>query len=80
MIQKDARLARMEQKTHAVEMVMAFVMLLLLIQLWLLNAAVEAYQAAHAALAIPTFIASMLCFLLNLGALKYLYAIDRKQE
>lgn len=79
MIHRNIHLARMEQKTQAVMMVMVLVMLVLLIQLWLLNAAVESYLAANTALAVPTFVASLFCFLLNLVGLKYLYAIDRKQ-
>ncbi len=78
MIQKDPHLAKLEQKSQGVMTILTMVMLVLLIQLWLLNIAVEGFLAAHTYLAVPTFLASGFCFLLNLGALKYLYAIDRK--
>jgi len=54
------------------------VMFVLLIQLWLLNIAVEAYMAGHTGLAVPTFIASLFCFGLNLIALRYLHNIDKR--
>jgi hypothetical protein len=80
MILKDPRTAKLEQKMSGLLTVMVLVMLVLLIQLWLLNIAVEAYLAAHAGLAVPTFLASMFCFALNLAALKYLYVLDRQDE
>jgi len=80
MILKTPRAAKLQQKMSGVSTVMVLVMLVLLIQLWLLNIAMEAYLAAHMGLALPTFLASAFCFALNLGALKYLYTIDRNEE
>ena len=80
MILKNPRAAKQEQKMAGMLSVMLMVMLVLLIQLWLLNIAMEAYLAAHIGLAVPTFLASLFCFALNLAALKYLYVIDRKDD
>ncbi len=80
MIQKDPRLARIEQRSQGITTLMALVMVILLIQLWLLTVALEAHLAAHESLAVPTFLASGFCFIVNLGLLKYLYDIDRKSE
>lgn len=80
MIQKDPQLAKLEQKTHSVMTILLVVMLVLLIQLWLLNIAMESYLAVHIGLALPTFLASGFCFLLNLAALRYLYSVDKRGD
>ena len=80
MIQKDPLLAKLAQRTQNIETLLVLVMVILLIQLWLLSIALEEYMAAQNALALPTFAASALCFLLNLWLLKYLYDVDRKKE
>ncbi len=77
MIGKDPRLAKLEQRSQAIVMLMVFVMVVLLIQLWLITIALEEYLAARTTAAIPTFLASGFCFLLNLWLLKYVYDIDR---
>ena len=79
MIKRDTHLAQLEQRSQAISMLMIFVLLVLLLQFWLLSVAIEEYLAAHTALAIPTCAASGFCFLINLGLLKYLYEIDRKE-
>ena len=79
MIQKDPRLAKLEQKSHGILTLMVMAMLLLLVQLWLITIALEEYLAARHDLAIPTFAASGFCFLLNLWLLRILYQIDRKK-
>ncbi len=79
MILKNPHTAKQDQKSSGLLSVMLMVMLGLLIQLWLLNIAVEEYLAAHVGLAAPTFLASLFCFALNLAGLKYLYVIDSKE-
>ena len=79
MIQKDPQAAKQEQKASGVLSVMLMVMLVLLIQLWLLNIAVEEYLAGHMGLALPTFLGSLFCFALSLAALKCLYIIDKRE-
>lgn len=76
----DIRLADMEQRVQSIMTLMALVLVVLLIQLWLLTIALEEYMAAKTSLAVPTFAASGLCFLLNLVLLRYLYDVDRKRE
>lgn len=77
MIQRDPELARFEQKSQSVLPLMVGVMVLLLLQLWLITIALESYLAANTSEAVPTFAASVGCFLLNLWLLKYLYRVDR---
>ena len=80
MIQKDPKRARWEQRTQAISLLMVGVLILLLIQLWLITIALEEFLAARTGLAIPTFLASGACFLLNLGMLKYLNDLDKKED
>ena len=76
----DPRLAKLEQRTQSVTTLTILVLVVLLIQLWLLTIALEEYMAARTELALPTFGASCLCFLLNLWLLKYLYDVDRNRK
>jgi hypothetical protein len=76
----DPKMAKFEQRAQGVMTLMVMVMVLLLIQLWLLTIALEEYMAARATLALPTFLASAGCFLLNLWLLRYLYALDKERE
>ena len=80
MIQKDPRLAKLAQRTQNIVTLMVLVLVILLIQLWLLNIALEEFMAAQHTLALPTFGASCVCFLINLWLLKYLYDIDRNEN
>ena len=80
MISKDTHLARLEQRTQIMGMLMVLVLLVLLLQFWLLSVAIEEFLAARATLAIPTFGASCCCLLVNLGLLKYLFDIDREEK
>ncbi|HZO91080.1 MAG TPA: DUF6755 family protein [Chthonomonadaceae bacterium] len=80
MIFRDPRLSKLEQRSQGILTLMILIMVILLVQLWLITIALEEYLAAHTALAIPTFIASGFCFLLNLWLLKYLYALDRNDQ
>lgn len=75
----DPRYTRKSQKTALLGMLLIFVLLILLIQLWLITIALEEYLAVRASLAIPTFLASFCCFGLNLWLLKYVYDLDRKE-
>jgi hypothetical protein len=72
--------ARLEQKTRAVSVLTVVILLILLIQIWLVTIALEEYLAARDSLAVGTFLASGVCFLLNLGLLKYLYDLDRARD
>lgn len=74
---KDPHLARLNQRSQNVLTLLVMVMVVLLIQLWLLSIALEEYMAAQNRLALPTFLVSVGCLLVNLWLLKYLYDIDR---
>ncbi len=55
---------------------LAFVMLLVVLQLWLLSATMNAYLGGDESVIWPASVASLLCLLLNAGLLRYLYKLD----
>lgn len=77
-MQTDLKRTKWLQRTQLISMLMIFVLVLLLIQLWLVTIALEEFLGAKSSLALPTFLASLGCFGLNLWVLKYVNDIDRK--
>jgi len=67
-----------EQKTTIVYGILCIVIVLVALQLWLLTATMNAYLGGDTAVILPALAASLICFLLNLGLLRYLYAMERK--
>ena len=74
---KTERDVRSIQRTQALGLVTVFVLAILLIQLWLLTIAMEDFLAGHKSLALPTFLASGGCLLINLWLLRYVNKIDQ---
>ncbi len=52
--------------------ILFFVVLLVVLQLWLLTATMNAYLGGDMAIALPAALASLVCLALNLGLLLYL--------
>jgi len=67
-----------EHKISIVYGILCIVLVLVVLQLWLLTATMNAYLGGDAGVVWPAAIASLICFLLNLGLLRYLYAMDRR--
>jgi hypothetical protein len=61
-----------EQRTTIVYGMLVFVVILVVLQLWLLTATMNAYLGGDDGVVWPAAIASLLCFLLNVGLLRYL--------
>jgi hypothetical protein len=59
-----------------VNAMLALVILLVILQLWLLTATMNAYLGGDRAVAVPAAIASVVCFGLNAGLLRYLFRLD----
>lgn len=57
--------------------ILTIVLILGLMQLWLLTATMNAYLGGDHAVAWPALGASLVCLLLNLGLLRYLYLLER---
>lgn len=67
-----------EQKITVVYGILCIVVVLVVLQLWLLTATMNAYLGGATDVIWPALIASLVCFLLNLGLLRHLYAMERK--
>lgn len=59
---------------------LAFVIMLVVLQLWLLSATMNAYLGGDQRVVWPAALASTACFLLNAGLLRYLYFLDRERR
>lgn len=66
-----------EQQLPIVYGILSVVLVLVVLQLWLLTATMNAYLGGDHAVVWPAAAASLVCFLLNLGLLRYLYALGR---
>jgi hypothetical protein len=66
-----------EQKTTIVYGILCIVLILVVMQLWLLTATMNAYLGGDERPIWPAALASLVCFGLNAGLLRYLYVIER---
>jgi len=66
-----------EQRTTIVYGMLAFVLILVVLQLWLLTATMNAYLGGDDSVVWPAAGASFVCLLLNLGLLRYLGRLTR---
>jgi hypothetical protein len=65
------------QRMTIVNGMLAFVLMLVVLQLWLLTATMNAYLGGDESIVWPAAAASLACLLLNAGLLRYLYHIER---
>ena len=68
-----------QQRTTIVHGMLAFVLVLVVLQLWLLTATMNAYLGGDESVIWPAAMASLFCLALNSGLLRYLYRIDRSR-
>ena len=66
-----------EQRMTIVFGMLAFVLMLVVLQLWLLTATMNAFLGGDESVIWPGATASVICLLLNAGLLRYLYYVDR---
>jgi hypothetical protein len=57
--------------------ILAIVVLIVVLQLWLLSATMNAYLGGDRTILLPAALASLVCLALNAGLLWYLYALER---
>lgn len=69
-----------EQKTTIVYGILCLVLILVVLQLWLLTATMNAYLGGDDAIVWPAAAVSLVCFALNAGLLWYLYAMERARS
>ena len=65
-----------EQRTTILYGMLAFILILVILQLWLLTATMNAYLGGDEGVIWPAAAASIFCLVLNLGLLRYLYYIE----
>jgi hypothetical protein len=68
------------QRSTIVNGMLAFVVVLLVLQLWLLTATMNAYLGGDGSVIWPAAAASLACLVLNAGLLRYLYHIERTRQ
>ena len=68
------------QRATIVNGMLAFVIVLVVLQLWLLTATMNAYLGGDQSVIWPAAMASLICLLLNAGLLRYLYHIERTRQ
>jgi hypothetical protein len=66
-----------DQRTTIVQGMLAFVLVTVLLQLWLLTATMNAWLGGDDSLVWPAAIASLFCLVLNSGLLVFLRRIER---
>jgi hypothetical protein len=71
------RVFTLHQRMTIVYGILCTVLVLVVLQLWLLTATMNAYLGGDEAVILPAALASLACLLLNLGLLRYLYRIER---
>jgi len=69
-----------EQRAPIVQGMLAFVLILVVLQLWLLTATMNAYLGGDDAIVWPAAAGSLACFLLNAGLLRYLYRLGQRSK
>lgn len=65
------------QKMVIVQGILFMVFIIDILQLWLITATMNSYLGGDEGVPVPAAIFSVVCLLLNLGLLKFLYALDR---
>jgi hypothetical protein len=66
-----------EQRTTVINGILCFVLILVVLQLWLLTATMNAFLGGDASVIWPAAGASVVCLLLNVGLLRYVYRMER---
>jgi hypothetical protein len=69
-----------EQRTTIVYGMLAFVLIIVILQLWLLTATMNAYLGGDESVIWPAAVVSLLCLLLNVGLLSYLRNLERTRR
>jgi Kef-type K+ transport system membrane component KefB len=67
-----------QQKMTILFAIMLVVVMIVVLQLWLLTATMNAFLAGQERVILPAAMASIVCFGLNLGLLSYIYRMERR--
>jgi uncharacterized membrane protein YkgB len=72
------RVLSRQQKTTIIFGILSIVIVMVVLQLWLLTATMNAFLAGQERVIIPAAVASIICFALNAGLLSYIYKMERR--
>jgi hypothetical protein len=64
------------QRMTVVNGILIFVIMIVILQLWLLTATMNGYLGGDVSVVFPAALASLVCFALNAGLLRYLFKLD----
>jgi len=67
-----------QQKMTIVFGILSIVVMIVVLQLWLLTATMNAFLAEQERVIVPAAIASIICLALNMGLLSYIYRMERR--
>lgn len=67
-----------QQKLTIVNGILAIVAMIVILQLWLLSATMNAFLGGEESVILPALIGSVLCLALNAGLLWYIYQMERR--
>ncbi len=67
-----------QQKLTIVDGILAITAIIVMMQLWLLTATMNAFLSGDESAIVPAAIASAICVALNVGLLRYLYQMERR--
>lgn len=68
-----------DQRMTIVQAMLAFVIVMVVLQLWLLTATMDAYLGGDDSVVVPAAVASLACLLLNCGLILYLRRLERRR-
>jgi hypothetical protein len=69
---------RRQQASTVVYGILCIVLIIVILQLWLLTATMNAYLGGDESVIWPAAGVSVVCLLLNLGLLRYVYGLDHQ--
>jgi hypothetical protein len=72
------RVLSRQQKMTIVFGILSIVVMIVILQLWLLTATMNAFLAGQERVILPALVASLICFALNVGLLSYIYRMERQ--
>ncbi|MEO8034516.1 MAG: DUF6755 family protein [Acidobacteriota bacterium] len=75
---KNRRPYSRSQKMPIVFGILSIVLVIVILQLWLLTATMNAFLAGEQAVLIPAALGSFVCLALNAGLLFYIYRMERR--
>ena len=68
-----------EQRLTMIYGILCIVLMIVMLQLWLLIATMNAYLGGDHSVIWPAALASLVCLALNAGLLRYIYRMDRQR-